>query len=193
MDRIVSLSDFEDFTRTFAGIGKVQGKLLWTSQSYIVHLTIADSDGDAIPKDSALYENLLKAINQRRNPLLQKMQIDSYERLLFELDATVIVDSRYKKEEVEQAIKNALQETFSFAKRAFAQDVAASEVIAIMQNVAGVVAVDLNLLYLEDSSKQLNNLLRAEPARWQNENQKGEAKPAQLLLLKEDGITLTMK
>lgn len=192
MDRIVSLSDFEDFTRTFAGIGKVQGKLLWTDQSYLVHLTIADSDGDAIPKGSALYQNLLKAINKHRNPLLQKMQIDSYERLLFKLDATVIVDSRYKKEEVEQAIKKALQETFSFAKRAFAQDVTASEVIAIMQNVAGVVAVDLDYLYLENRSKQLNNLLRAEPARWHEENEKGEAKPAQLLLLKKDGVTLSI-
>lgn len=191
MDRIVSLSDFENFTRTFAGIGKVQGKRLWTSQSYLVHLTIADSDGDAIPRDSALYGNLLKAINKRRNPLLQKMQIDSYDLLLFHIVATVFVDPRYKKEKVERDIKHALQETFSFAKRAFAQNVAASDMIAIMQSVAGVVAVDLDYLYLEHNPKQLNNLLCAEAARWEEENK--EAKPAQLLLLKKDGITLTMK
>jgi hypothetical protein len=192
MDRIVSLSDFEDFTRTFAGIGKVQGKLLWTGHSYLVHLTIADSDGDGVPESSALYESLVKAINERRNPLLQKMQIDSYDPLFFKLAGTIFVDPRYKKENVERDVKDRLQETFSFSKRAFAQDVAASDVIAVMQNVAGVVAVDLDELYIENNPQQLNNLLPAEPARWEKENEKGEAKPAQLLLLKKDGITLTM-
>lgn len=191
MDRIVSLSDFEDFTRTFAGIGKVQGKLLWTGHSYLVHLTVADSDGDAVPENSALYENLLKAINERRNELLQKMQIDSYDPLFFKLAGTIFVDPRYKKDKVERTVNDTLQETFSFSKRVFAQDVAASDVIAVMQNVAGVLAVDLDHLYLEDADQQLNNLLSAEPARWQKETQ--EAKPAQLLLLKKDGITLTMK
>lgn len=191
MDRIVSLSDYEDFTRTFAGIGKVQAALLWTNQGQLIQLTIADTDGGAVEKGSALYDNLLAAINQRRNRL-QQIEIDSYEPLFFKLQAHLFYDSRYQAEDVEDAVKKALLETFSFQKRAFAQDVAASDVIALIQTVAGVIAVDLELLYLKNEAQALNELLVAEPAHWDN----GQVSAAQLLLIdanEEDSISLTLQ
>ncbi len=45
LDRIVSLQDFEDFSRAFAGIGKAQAVPLWNGQSQLVHITVAAADG----------------------------------------------------------------------------------------------------------------------------------------------------
>jgi hypothetical protein len=48
---------------------------------------------------------------------------------------------------VHTAVEAALRERFSFAARAFAQPVMLSEVIAVIQGVAGVIAVDVDKLY----------------------------------------------
>ena len=190
MDRIVSLSDFEDFAQSFTGIGQAQATLLWTGETRLMHITLAGSDGDEIDSDSALYKSLVEAIDRRRNRL-QQVQLDSYEPLLFNLAARVFIDPRYEAETVESALKQALVDTFSFQNRVFGQAVTASEVIAVIQGVPGVVAVDLDSLYLTTHSEpELNPLLSAEKAHWSQ----GEAKPAQLLLLNqdEDGVELDM-
>jgi hypothetical protein len=62
----------------------------------------------------------------------------------------VKVDPDYQTDHVLAAVEKALRSAFSFDARAFGQPVAQSEVIAIMQAVAGVVAVDLYKLYRSD-------------------------------------------
>ena len=71
---------------------------------------------------------------------MQGVQVDSYEPLLFNLAARILVDPRYQAELVIPAVHTALLETFAFEKRAFGQSVTDSEVIAAMQAIAGVVA-----------------------------------------------------
>lgn len=187
MDRIVSMSDFEDFARMFSGIGQAQAALLWTGETRLVHITLADSDGDPVEPGSTLYTSLIKALDQRRNRL-QQVQLAPYEPVLFNLDARVTVDPRYSPETVEHAVSAALFNTFSFQSRDFGQAVAASEVIAVIQSIPGVIAVDLNYLYKSGDKAALKPLLPAVKARWSE----GEAKPAQLLLLNpgEDGVSL---
>jgi hypothetical protein len=55
-----------------------------------------------------------------------------------------------------------LRDTFSFANRQFGQPVALSEVIALVQAVAGVAAVDLDLLYRTGKQVKLNTRLEAD-------------------------------
>ena len=78
-------------------------------------------------------------------------------------------------------------QTFAFEQRAFGQDVRQSEVIAAIQAVAGVVAVDLDFLY-HNTSKTLQPRLVAEMARWDGTT----IRPAQMLRLQASDITLIL-
>jgi photosystem II stability/assembly factor-like uncharacterized protein len=192
MDRIVSLSDFEDFARSFSGIGQAQAALLWTGQTRLVHITLADSDGEPLQPATALYSSLLEAMNRRRNQL-QQIELAPYEPILFNLAARVYLDPRYLPDVVESAVRATLSEIFSFQTRTFGQVATASEVIAVIQRIPGVIYVDLDALYLANGAPALNTLLPALRARWSVEAAK--TKPAQLLLLNpdKDGISLIME
>jgi hypothetical protein len=190
LGRIVALADFAYFTQTFAGIGMAQATLLRTPAGSLVHLTIADSQGDPVLADSALYLSLVQAIEQRRNRL-QPMQIDSYVALEFDVAATVYMQPRYTPEAVEQAVRSALQAAMAFGKRAFGQAVSSAEVITLIQGVPGVVAVALERLCLTASATPATDpcpdILPARRARWLQ----GRVMPAELLVLKT--ITLQME
>jgi photosystem II stability/assembly factor-like uncharacterized protein len=189
LKRIVSLQDFEDFAQGFAGIGKAQAVALWNSEMQLVHITIAAVNGDEVTPESNLYINLLAAISNARDPI-QQVQIDSYERLLFNLEARLLIDERYLPETVELKVHIALQTTFAFEKRAFEQEVTAAEIIAVIQSHQEVIAVDLDALYQLGRSKSLNQVLTALPAHY--EPQDNQVHPAQLFLLNPAGIKLTV-
>ena len=188
LDRIVSLRDFEDFTRTFAGIGKAQAIALWTGNAQIVHLTIAGAEGDAVPPESSLYQNLLAAIDAARDPV-QRVQVDSYQPLRFNLEAKLLIDPRYEAKLVTEKVRSALLQTFSFNPRSFGQAITAAEAIATLQPIEGIIAVDLDALYRLGGSKILEQILPADRARWNPAID--QIDPAQLLLINPDGITLT--
>ncbi len=194
LDRIVSLQDFEDFTRAFAGIGKAQASWLWDGEMRFVHITVASASAGKVDrisefykvdKTSHLYKNLVLGIEVAKDPV-QKFLIDSFNPLFFNLSASVLVDSRYIKEKVMAAVKEALKQAFSFKQRSFGQAVTESEVLAVMQRVEGVKAVDLDTLYLKGEPPGLNAYLEASRAR-QN---KGLLLPAALLTLNPEGIEL---
>ncbi|HEY9614648.1 putative baseplate assembly protein, partial [Allocoleopsis sp.] len=189
LDRIVSLRDFEDFARGFAGIGKAQAVALWHEENQLVHITIAAVSGESVLPESSLYTNLIAAINQARDPL-QQVQVDSYDRILFNLEARLLINPRYQLEEVENKVLTALKTTFAFPQRQFGQNVTAAEVIATMQNVEGVIAVDLDALYPSGRSKALDQFLPAFQAR--SDPQTNQVYPAQLLLLNPAGIQLAI-
>ena len=60
------------------------------------------------------------------------------------------------------AANDSLRDTFSFGKRQFGQPVNLSEVIALVQAVEGVVAVDIDSLYRTGETVKLNSRLEAE-------------------------------
>ena len=104
------------------------------------------------------------------------------------------VDERYLSADVLANVKAALQAAFAFDKRDFGQPVAASDVIAVIQNVPGVVYTDLEKLCLIDDEKsyhrtdsyEFDQILTAKTAHLKD----NEIKKAELLLLHPDGITL---
>lgn len=189
LDRIVSLRDFEDFARGFAGIGKAQSVAVWHEENHIVHITIAAVGGESVLLESSLYTNLIAAIDQARDPL-QQVQVDSYDRILFNLEARLLINPRYQPEEVENKVLTALKTTFAFPQRQFGQNVTAAEAIATMQNVEGVIAVDLDALYPSGRSKALVQSLTAFQAH--SDPQTNQVYPAQLLLLNPAGIQLAI-
>jgi hypothetical protein len=193
LDRIVSLEDFEDFARSFAGIGKAQAVALWSGETRIVHITVAAANGGEINTDSALFKNLRDAINTACNPELE-VRIESYNLRCFNVAGSVIVDPRYIATHVIAHARDALQSSFAFGKRAFAQPVTAAEVVSVIHAVKGVVAVDLDKLYLvttsgESVQPQPASILQADIAHWDN----NEIQPAELLLINPVGIELEAK
>ena len=148
LDRVVSLTDFEDFARTFSGIGKARADWLWAGSQRLVHVTVAGPDGaDVSPKvleqpdrrgrprasaasagtDLAIRAALLRAHGQARD------QSDDYE------EDTVLAAAEARPS----------RRILVRARGEFAERVATSDVIATWSAWKVSIAVDLDALTYE--------------------------------------------
>lgn len=187
LGRIVSLKDYEDFCRAFAGISKALVHWAWCSQKRCVHITVAGSEGATITRDSELYQNLLDAIAQAGIPGVVVI-VDSYLPAFFRIEAKIKIMEDYQSDIVLQDIELALREAFSFDNRNFGQAVSYSEVISVMQNVEGVLAIDMDQFYRSDQSPGLESQLLAAAPRPGSL----ELVPAELLTLDPSPVELNI-
>ncbi len=164
LDRIVTLQDYEDFARAFAGISKAMATWVWTGQKRSICLTVAGSNGAAVAAGSLLYENLLDAIAGAGIPSVP-VNLLSYQPRYFKIKASILVHQDYVAEMILKNVEDALRNQFSFAVRLFGQAVALSEVISVMQHVEGVVAVDTDEFYRTDELPGLKDRLFAQVPR----------------------------
>lgn len=189
LDRVVSLDDYADFARAFAGVGKASASELWDGRGRIVVVTIASAGGDPVDEDGVLATNLATAIEAVRAPL-EPFRVVTFQPLFFDVRAKVLVDERRTAANVLADVEAMLLDRFSFARRRFAQPVTAAEVVAAIHDVAGVVATDLDALHLSteaESSATLASVLDARPARFDG----GDLLRAELLLISPAGIDLS--
>ncbi len=143
LDRLISVQDYADFTRTFAGIGKAAAAHLSNGQRQLVHITIAGADDISIDENSDLYNNLLQALRSSGDPY-QPFKVDPRELKLLVIKAKVSINADYIWEKVEPQIRAALLDTFSFERRELGQSAFLSEVLAAIQAVPGVIYVDVD-------------------------------------------------
>lgn len=192
LGRIVSQGDFEELAQSFTGIGKAQAALLWTGEARVLHLTVADALGGGIDRDSDLYRAIVGSLRTLGNGL-QNFQIDAFTPRFFDLAARLWIDRRFRHEEVVGAVQAALQSAFSFERRAFGQGVAASEVIAIIQDIAGVVAVDLDQFHdiRDEDGPAPRSLITASVAHMDFTLAQPHVAPAELLLIKSGYLRLS--
>lgn len=192
MDRIVSLRDYEDFAAGFAGVGKAQSVAIPRGEHALIHLTIADVYGEEVPEDAPLRKTLRDAVMALRDPG-PPFQLESFDRLYFNVKATLRTDPRHVEAEVLAAAAAAVLDAFSFARRGFGQPVTAAEVVTVLQGTTGVIAVDLDELFLvtdpddAPASGGLSAVLTASKARAGSAN---TILPAQLLLVNPVGVSL---
>ena len=144
LDRLVSVVDYEFFARTFAGIGKASAALLSDGHRQLVHLTIAGSNDAPVGSSSDLMANLNQALLQFGDPFVP-IQVALRERLVLVLSANVRIDPDHRWELVEPIVRAALVDAFGFDRRDLGQPVFLSEVMSAIQQVPGVVAVDIVL------------------------------------------------
>jgi hypothetical protein len=99
----------------------------------------------------------------------------------FRFAGNVKINPNFKSEKVVAAVEQTLRASFSFLARGFGQPVMLSEVIAVIQSVPGVVALDVDKLYRSDAGvATLEQRLLAElPV----VRQTGDATPAEILTL----------
>jgi len=157
LDRLVSVEDYEDFVRAYAGIGKASTASLSDGRRQLVHLSIAGADNIPIDANSDLYQNLLLALHQLGDPNLP-LQVDVCEVMFIVISAAVRLSPDYLWEPVESAIRTTLLDTFSFERRDLGQPVFRSEVFSAIQGVAGVDYVDLQVLGTVDQAIVVNAL-----------------------------------
>lgn len=143
LGRIVSVQDYANFARTFAGIGKAQVVQLSNGHQQVVYLTIAGTDDIPIDPTSDLYLNLVEALQNLGDPSVA-LQVDTRELVTLVLGAKVKIDPRYLWDPVAAQILATLQSQFGFGNRDLAQPALLCEIIAAIQNTPGVVYVDVN-------------------------------------------------
>ena len=146
LDRLVSVQDYADFARTFAGVGKASAIRLSDGRRELVHVTIAGADDIPIAETSDLYQNLRLAFRQFNGDPFQPVNLAVRKLKLLVIVAKVRLLADYEWESVEPKIRQALLDTFSFARRQLGEDVVSSQVISTIQAVAGVAYVDLDVL-----------------------------------------------
>jgi predicted phage baseplate assembly protein len=161
LGRAVSLEDYEDFARGFAGVAKALATWTWDGQTRRVFLTVAGAEGATIDSSSDTYEKLLEALKQAGDPFVDLL-VKSYRPAYFKVAGNFIVDPNFESQTVSAALELALRSKFSFDVRSFGQPVALSEVIAVMQSVPGIIAVDLKEFYRSDKTPAMNDCLFAE-------------------------------
>ena len=148
LGRAVSIRDYQDFARAFAGIAKAHALWIPSGPSRGVFLTVAGENGATVEADSDTFRYLQTALQSYGDPLVP-LRIASYRDARFGARLAVKVAADADAGLVLPAIAQRLGEAFGFAVRSFGQGVSADEVAAIAQAVAGVEAVQVADLYLK--------------------------------------------
>lgn len=191
LERVVSLQDFEDFARTFPGIGKAQAELLWQGDRLVVNLTVAGANGKVPPDDTL--DNLRQAIRAGSDGS-QAFVVRPFKLRYFNCRASIWIDSRYEPARVLAAVDEALRRAYSFEARELAQSVFEGEVTSLMQRVDGVTAVDVDALepYVEAEEEGAGGATTLSiPARRAFlDATTGTIEPAEMWLLNPAGIAV---
>lgn len=137
LDRLVSVRDYADFARLFAGIGKAGALLLPGAGGQLVQVTIAGIDDIPIDASSDLYRNLAAALRRFGDPHM-RVQLVVRDALALVIEARVALKPDYAWESVGLKLRAALNAAYGFAASELGQDVFVSAIIATVQKVDGV-------------------------------------------------------
>jgi hypothetical protein len=143
LERLVSVQDYQDFSRVYAGIGKAHAVEISDGRQQLVHVTIAGAEDIPIEESSDLFRNLRTALHDFGDPQ-QAIQLAVRELVFIVIEAAVAILPDYQWESVEPSLREKLLDAFSFERREIGQSVMLSEVIKVMQSVRGIAYVDVN-------------------------------------------------
>jgi predicted phage baseplate assembly protein len=149
LGRVVSLQDFEDFARGFAGIAKASATWVRAGEVRGVMLTVAGPGGREVTEASPVYGFLVDALRQSGDPYVP-VRVASFASVFFKLALAVAVEKDHVPERVLAAVETAVRSAFSFDNRRIGQGVTYGEVVAVAQSVPGVVAVTVTELRRSD-------------------------------------------
>lgn len=144
--RVVSLADYQNYALGFAGISKALATWTWFGNVRGVFLTVAGEDGTTLSAGDPVVTALIAAIRLDGDPHVP-LRVASYVPVLFTFTADVAIDqASYAPDQVLAGVWADLAAAYAFGQRQLGQNVAASEIIDIIQNASGVTAVRLRAL-----------------------------------------------
>ncbi len=145
LGRAVSITDYQNFAASFAGIARASALWIPNGVNRGVFLTVAAAGGPALPPGNLTLAHLVTALQNYGNPNVA-IFAQSFLETTFGFSADLKYDPAYSAPSVQSAVVALLQETYSFANRDFGQGVSGDELAALIQGVAGVVAVNVTSL-----------------------------------------------
>ncbi|WP_380283533.1 putative baseplate assembly protein [Kitasatospora purpeofusca] len=143
LDRLVSVADYEDFTRSRAGIGRACATRLSDGRRELVHVTVAGVDDIPLTDDSDLIRTLRSALTAYGDPRLP-VEVALRELVLLVVALSVKLDPDHSWDVVEPAVRRALLDRLGHPTRQLGQSAHLSEVLAVAQAVPGVDRVDVD-------------------------------------------------
>lgn len=146
LGRVVSVLDYADFARAYAGIAKAQAQVLQLAHGPVIAITVAGQDGALLGETNPVWANLRDALAAGGDPHVS-VRLMGYVASTFRIGLKVKCDPAHEPATVLAAVEAALREAFSFDRRELGQPVQQSEVVSVAHAVPGVVAIDLDLLY----------------------------------------------
>jgi hypothetical protein len=152
LGRAVSITDYQNFAASFAGIAKAYAIWIPSGPARGVFVTVAAAGGSALQPGNPTLANLVTSLHDYGNPLVPINAV-SFLETLFSLHVDLAYDPAYNQTSVAAAVLESLQENYSFANRSFGQGVSGDELAAFIQAVPGVVAVNVKKLKVGATSK----------------------------------------
>jgi hypothetical protein len=151
LGRAVSITDYQSYASTFAGIAKAHAIWISSGPGRGVFLTVAGVNGAALPPGNPTLTNLVASLHNFGNPLIP-ITAQSFLETLFGLSADLQYDPKYDPPTVKAQVLQALSQAYSFTARTFGQGVSVDEVAAVIQAVPGVVAVNVTDIHIVATS-----------------------------------------
>ncbi|MGW4045211.1 putative baseplate assembly protein [Streptomyces sp. NPDC004721] len=142
LDRLVSASDYEDFARSRAGIGRAAARELFDGRRRVLHVTVAGTDDVPLTEDSL--RPLRGALTEYGDPNLA-VRVDVRELVLLLIAARVKLEPDHAWETVEPRLRQALLLRLGYEGRELGQPARLSEVLATAHSVPGVDYVDVDV------------------------------------------------
>lgn len=152
LERAVSITDYQNYASTFAGIEKAYAIWIPSGPSRGIFLTVAAVGGAALSASNPTLTNLITSLQNYGNPLIP-ITAQSFVETLFGLTADVAYDPAYETPTVQAQILQTLSQAYSFAERTFGQGVTADEISTFIQGVPGVTAVNVTGISIVASSE----------------------------------------
>ena len=141
LGRAVSITDYQNFAATFAGISKAHALWISNGPGRGVFLTIAGVGGAEVSQNAIA--TLVSSLHSFGNPLIP-IAVQPYVESLFSFSANLVIDPTYDAPTVQaQAQQTSVRRLSSFAARSFGQGVSTDEIAALIQGVPGVVATNV--------------------------------------------------
>ncbi|NUP16894.1 MAG: putative baseplate assembly protein [Streptomyces sp.] len=144
LDRLVSESDYEDFARSRAGIGRAAARELFDGRRRVLHVTVAGTDDVPIDGDSDTLRALRGALTEYGDMNLP-VRVDVRELVLLLIAAKVKVAPDHAWEIVEPRLRQALLRRLGYEGRELGRPARLSDVLATAHSVPGVDYVDVDV------------------------------------------------
>ena len=144
LDRLVSVQDYADFARAFAGIGKASAAHISDGKHEVVFVTITGTEDIPIGDDSNLKKSLVQAFQQLGDPYIP-LEVADRELMVLVISAKLKVLPDYLFESVAPQVRARLLDQFSFDEDL---DLVADDQAVVGQHIelhAKILAVDLAL------------------------------------------------
>ena len=188
LGRVVSLQDYEAFAQSFAGIAKAHASWGWRGENRTACVTVGGENGQILPDGVGILPTIRQRLKSISAPGAQ-ITVKPHTPVTANLVCRLFTDIAYTEDDIIRQSMSALLEAFGFDRRSLGEPLRATKVMAVLQTIPGVIAVDIDLLYRADETPRLNTILRARrPANGRRDNFMG----AELITFARDNIRLTV-